>query len=375
MGIFVEEKELERLRRGTGGESQRRFYQALRSRTEKNTRKDCLVQPADTLEWYHLCWERLSDASFVCLVEQDERIGRWLHDRVMEIVRMEPDAWLGPWYRGRGKISQGSLETSHITLAVCEAADNCPFLFSAAEMEEIRNALREKGMAPCRRYCQAVVEKQDQISNWFMVILDGFGTAAAVLGEKEEMRLAARWSRLSGCLYSRNDYGESLQYSNYATLHLSHLNETLLRAGIGEEELDLNCYAGMMEWYAASSLYQKPLKEEGKCYPRSFNFGDSAAIFRPGGDILTHIAVHGKKTMPGQAGLAAWMLETMYEDPELGPDELAEFCFFCQFQYYTVLCMPDMAEPVSPEQAGLPETLSFEGGQIISRIVGNSRMQ
>ncbi len=367
MGFFIREEELERLRQAPKDSRQITFYRALKKRGYKNTQADCLVQPEDTQEWYHLCWERLSDAAFLCRVEQDEKIGKWLHTRVMEIVRMELDTWIGPWYRERGPVPKGALETAHITLAVCEAVDICSFLFSEEEKKEILVALREKGMILCRRYCQAIEEEQNHINNWFMVLLNGFGTAAAVLGEQEEIRQAVHWARLAGSLYNRNDYGETVQYSNYATLHLSHLNEILLRVGVAEEELDLNCYAGLMEWYAASFLYQKPLDKGGKSYPRSVNFGDCAALFRPSGDVLAHISSRRKETMPRQAQLAAWLLETMYPEPELGPDELASFGFFNQFQYYTVLMMPDMAEAVSPGQIGLPATLSFEGGQIISR--------
>lgn len=367
MGIFITERELAGLKNAPEGSRQRVFCRELTERTRRNTREDALVQSSDTQEWYHLCWERFSDASFVCMAEGDAAVGQWLYKRTMEIVRMDEDRWLGPWFRGRSAQPSGFLETSHITMAVCEAIANCPFLFTDDEKQEILTAIREKGMKLCERYCEAIEKGQDTINNWFMVLLNGFGTAAVLLGDEERIRKARHWARLAGILYNRNDYGESVQYSNYASLHLAHLNEVLIRSGCAQEELDLDCYTRLMEWYAASFLYNKPLAEGGERYPRSFNFGDSAAIFRPTADLLAHIAVRCKDSSPRQAGLAAWMFETMYENPALGPDELATFGFFNQYQYHTILMLPDMAVPLSPIEAGLPETLSFEGGQIISR--------
>lgn len=392
MGIFIKEPEKERLLQADRDSLQWRCYEALKARVRNNTRQDTLVQPGDTQEWYHLCWERISDASFLYHMEwysrqachqeasneencgkeawgneDRDQLGTWLHDRVMEIVRMSQDEWIGPWYRGRSAIPVGCLETSHITLAVCEAVDNCPSLFDEEEMNQCREAVREKGMLPCMRYCRDVVEQADHINNWFMVLLDGFGTAAALLGESEYIRLAAEWSHVAASLYDRDSYGESVQYSNYAAIHLSHLNEVLIRYGLAQDELNLKCYTGLCLWYAASFLYCKPLEQGGPLYPRTVNFGDSAAIFRPSGDVLVHIGSRMKEEDPRAASLASWMFETLYADPFEGPDEMASFGLFNQFQYHTILMLPDMAPPAGPGEVQLPEAMSFEGGQVIVR--------
>lgn len=372
MGIFVKESEKERLLQADRESLQWKCYEALKARVQKNTRQDTLVQPGDTQEWYHLCWERIGDASFLYHMERYSgqscaKLGKWLHDRVMEIINMSQDEWIGPWYRGRNAIPVGCLETSHITLAVCEVVDNCPALFTAEELEQCRKAIREKGMQPCMRYCRDVVEKADHINNWFMVLLNGFGTAAALLEETEYIRLAAEWSHVAASLYNKDSYGESIQYSNYAAIHLSHLNEVLIRCGVDQDELNLTCYTGLCPWYAASFLYCQPLEQGRPAYPRAVNFGDSAAIFRPSGDVLVHISSRMKQKDVRAASLASWLFKTMYADPFQGPDELASFGLFNQFQYHSILMLPDMASPASPGEAQLPEAMSFEGGQIIVR--------
>lgn len=368
MGIFILKEEVKRLKDAPDNSRQQQFYQILKNRVIKNTACDTLVQPSDTQEWYHLCWERLSDAAFLYRMENNCKLGNWIHDRVMEIVNMSQDQWIGPWYRERFQIPQGFLETSHITLAVCEAADNCKELFSDAEYQMILDALRNKGMIPCRRYCERIIRQQGHINNWFMVTLNGFGTAAILLNDKESIKKAVQWSHVAASLYSGNDYGESVQYSNYATLHYSHLCEMLLRSGHAEEsDIDMNCYSSLMEWYATSFLYMKPLKDGEEIQPRTINFGDSAAVFRPSGDVLAHVAVRMKDKAIRQAGLASWMLQTFYREPETGPDELATFGMYNQFQYHTILMLPDMADPISPAQSGLPVSMYFNGGQIITR--------
>lgn len=366
--IFITQWEEERLRTAAAESMQQLFYKALKARTEKNTVKECLVQPGDTQEWYHLCWERISDAAFVWHMEKEERLGKWLHDRVMELAGMDVDQWIGPWYRDRkNELPVGALETAHITLAVCESADLCPELFSEEETLQITEAIREKGMLLCERFCRGVIERAQYINNWFMVLLNGFGTAAVLLGEQDKIDQAVEWALLAGTMYSGDDYAETVQYSNYASLHLSHLNELLIRSGYRTEELNLECYGGLMNWYAASFLYCKELEEGGDQYPRSFNFGDSAALFRPSGDFLAHVAVRRKEKVPSQAKLASWLLKQTYANPYLGPDELATFGFFNQYQYHTILMMPDMAEAASPQELHLPTTLSFSGGQVIVR--------
>lgn len=371
MGIFISKKERERLQSVNHDSFQWKCYDAIRERVCKNTKENTLVQPGDTQEWYHLCWERISDASFIYHMEEDAALGRWLHDRVLEIVRKSADEWLGPWYRNRSEDAdeqEGYPETSHITLAVCEALDNCDLLFTEEELAECREAIRVKGMLPCMRYCNGTVARANHINNWFMVLLNGFGAAAVLLGDSEAVRLAVEYSHVAASLYNEDSYGESLQYSNYATLHLSHLFEVLIRSGQADrKELNLQCYTNLMTWYAASFLCRKELKKEETVYPRFVNFGDSAAIFRPSGDVLVQVASRMKECDKRAAGLASWMFMTLYADPYAGPDELASFSLYSHFQYHSVLMLPDCIESMDPAQAGLSQEILFSGGHVIVR--------
>ncbi|MGI6279457.1 MAG: heparinase II/III domain-containing protein [Acutalibacteraceae bacterium] len=377
MGFFVTEEELQAVREAEAGTRLYELYQVLRERCLHDTRTDSLLQDDDTQEWYHLVWERMSDASFVYAVEKIEALGKWIHNRTLEIVRLSRAEWVGPWYRfpkqdrfsaeGQAKMQIGALETAHITLAVCEAIENCPELFSEEETAEIKEALRTKGMLMCRNFCDGLMAKHESINNWFSVLLNGYGTAAMVLNEADEIEHSLELSDYAAAMYNSNEYGESLQYSNYSSLALCSFYEHALRYGISNKRLHMECYTNLIPWYVASYLYNKPVSSLNMKAPRSINFGDSGAIFRPTGDLLVQIAARMRTSSPRAAGLASWLFEQTYQGELLKlPNDMATFGFINNFQYPALLLLNIMAEPVTPEQSMLSEAMIF-GGQIILR--------
>ena len=131
MARFVTAAEIERLRHAPADSYQRRLYDALRKRAYQHTRHPGFVQAGDTQEWWHLCWERASDAAFVWYMERDEQIGQWIRDVAFWLCNIEDVEWQGPWFRGRIKPLVGYLETSHVALAMCEILDLCGELFTS----------------------------------------------------------------------------------------------------------------------------------------------------------------------------------------------------------------------------------------------------
>ena len=346
--MFITENELSALRR-SGDLQICGLLNALRERTGRNTARDTLVQKNDTQEWWHLVWERISDAAFLWRLEGDPALGAWLRARVLEICALPVDEWIGPWFRDHGEPKTGALESAHITNAVATAYDLAAELFSEGERETVRRALCEKGLTLCRRFVDSGMK-----NNWYCVLLSGYASAAAILGERADVERAVRlYNDTCAGFYDRDGYGETLQYGNYASLTLSHLREVLVRfdpalAG----RLPLTPMANTVRWAVSSHLYMKPLADGGKAYPRSVNFGDSAAIFRPSGDVLLQIAAeYEDRTV---AGLARWLFDRTYADPTLGPDELASFGFFNQFGYRSLLYLLRAAPPLPPGESGMP---------------------
>ena len=248
MSLVIKKEEILKFQQSNEYGMQKHLYELLKNRVFNNTGEDRLVQSADTQEWYHLVWERMSDAAFLYFMEKDERLGKWVHDRTMEIVRLSAEDWIGPWYRKNLRQRKvGALETGHITLAVCEAYENARDVFTAEEQWEIREALRTKGMIQCRRFADEILEGKMGY-NWFMVLLNGYGTAAIVLEEKEEISHAVELIRVLAKLYNADSYGESVQYSNYASLHLAFLIEMMIRSDNADaSDLHISCYGNLIE--------------------------------------------------------------------------------------------------------------------------------
>jgi len=360
MSIFMNNEELARIRAAKNEDSQLgALWRALKARTYANTAEDTLVQSSDTQTWWHLVWERIRDAASVYAIEPEEKLGAWVHDRVMEIVRMPADEWIGPWFRRRTDPPQAMLETAHVTNAVTEAYDLCPELFSEEEKNEILAALRERGLPFCREF----VQKMTHLSNWYCVIAGGFAAAAVILGDRDAVEEAVAYYNKGASLYDEDGYGETLQYGNYASLSLSHMRDVLVRFDPSlNERVKIDCIANTVRWAVSSFLYMKPMGGErgDALYPRSINFGDCAAIFRPTGEVLLQVAaLYPDKTV---AGLARWLFDTTYQSPADGPDELATFGFYNHFSYVALQYLPDAAAPLSPAEAEMPLVNIYKTG-------------
>jgi hypothetical protein len=342
MSFIIRDEEIkkvkERIRLGNNKVAD--LWEAMYRRTLENTKFPGIEQPTDTQEWWHIVWERLSDAAFVQLINPSEALGNWIRSTVLEICDEPVDEWIGPWFRGKSNPPVGQLETTHVGVVL--AVDLCPQLFTEEEHTAIKEALKIKCQDTCLRYVEGRIAERGHINNWFMVILNGFGTAAAYLDDKEAVEKAIEYSQVAASLYNEDSYGESIQYSNYASINLSFLNEILIRYNPElESRLNLSFYTKCIPWQAASFMYMKPLAGWGeKKYPRTINFGDSSAIYRPSGDVLLHIAARAKNSYPKEAGLARWLFEVTYEEA---------------------------AESLSSESAGIPLTSFFETGTIITR--------
>lgn len=359
MSIQMTENEISRIREARNSDSKLgELWRALKARTYKNTAEDTLVQPADTQMWWHLVWERIRDASSVYKIEGDERLGRWVYDRVMEILHMPKDEWVGPNFRKRFDTPKASLETAHTVKAIAEAYDLCPELFSLDEKKEILSAMKVYGLEYCEEYLNDF-----KLSNWSCVIADAFATAAVHLEDKSAIEKAVKF--YNDCLpfYDTDGYGESLQYGNYASLSLSHMRDMLVRYDTSlDNRVKLDCIANTIYWTASSFLYMKPLGgvRGDALFPRSLNFGDSAAIFRPTADVLLQIsALYPDKKI---ASLARWLFDTTYANANEGPDELATFGFYNHFSYVSLVYLPDASEPMTPSEAGMPLVNIYKTG-------------
>lgn len=312
----------------------------------------------------------MSDAAFIWAMEKDEAIGQWIRNRVMELLALSKAEWVGPDFRENfrsqtAKQPVGALEAGHASLALSEAYANAGNLFSENEKAAIREKLKTTAIPLCRAFLEVTLstERPAHYGNWTTVLANGLGVSSMMVGDEENIRFALDFAALFTEQYSQNDYGETLQYSNYAALQQANLFEIAMRMG-WDEGIEYQHLARLMPWYAQSLLYVKPISSVGWA-PRSVNFGDSAAIFRPTGNLLAFVSKYAENETA--RGLASWLLHTTYDARIQLPDELATFGFVNQFSHLAILNLPDCAPPLSPKEAHLPLESRYERGILISR--------
>lgn len=343
------------------------LYKEVKNRAKQHILADSFSHSGDACAWYHVCSSRMSDVCVFYLAEKDEEAAKWIKNRALDIAALSEEEWLGPFYRPKQKPYIGSLETAHIAVTLCDAYVNGYALFHQEEKNKIEEALKNYGLHLCERYITEVLAGnafQGRIINWFMVLLNGFGTCAAVLSDGAAMERALTYCKMAEEAFNSDSYGESLQYSSYAAHNLAHFHEVAERFGIDEEKLNTEVFANLADWYASSYIGKHVVNRIGGSVPQFFNFGDSAHIYRPSGDLLARIARKSKNER--SRGLAKWLLEELYQGESLLSDELSAFGFhytgsYCVFQY------PYETAAVSPKQALLPEFNVFENGHIFMR--------
>jgi hypothetical protein len=370
MSLFFTDSERKAVTAARGDEPLRSFCWALVSRAERRAASPGLSGRRDTADWWHLAAEYLTDAAMAraILVQPSPPLEAWLRDATLSIARRPVDDWIGPPFRNHALTPPvGHLETAHLTWALAVVLDLAEDLFTESERKEICTALREKGLALCQRWLDA----NNHLANWRCVLNAGVAVAAAVLDDKAALaRASAEFSRCVDIFQSDGSYGESLQYGNYAAYTLMLAREAMVRHDSTlEVSLPLTPYALKPRWDAASLFYQKPLSGWGAYpRPRSANFNDSAALYRASGDFLLHVAVRARGSHPTAAGLARWLFDTLYSPGlEQPPHDLASFGFVNDFGFLTTPLLPQAAQALPPEAAGLSLLESFSCGDVLVR--------
>lgn len=363
--------------RAAGSAELRALIGVIMDRAARWTAQQTLAVPGELIDWWHVSWERLGDVAFAQALSPDPARKAWLRDETLRLCALPADDWVGPFFRPRLTPMIGMLETAHVGLGVATVLELCPDLFDPAERASIEATLIDSCLLPCER---ALVARetgvdvtsaagperyQPSLQNWYCVLLDAYGAVALLTGDQDRIAaLPERFNRAQG-LHNADSYGESVQYWGYAALHLSNLWELInLAAPELVPRLD-RTHTAMVPWLAHAVMFPGRRRDWGPgSYTTMINFGDSAYTARPPADVLTSIARFGDD--PG-AGLARWLYELTYADPELAPGDLSSFGFFNQIGWRTVVNLLEATGPVSPEQAGLTPAREFETGAVVVR--------
>lgn len=317
------------------------------------------------LGWWYPAAEYLSDAAMQYALDPKDALAGWLRNTTLHIARLPVSDWVGPWFRSHAEPFTGHLETAHVCWGVSAVLTLAPAVFTPAERHEIRESLHEKGVVLCRRWLQ----KNTHLGNWRGILVSGAVVASAALGNEELLdELLPDLVRMTHAFQPDGSYGESLQYGNYLANALMLAHESLIRQyPLHAAQLDVSAYGRGMGWMAQSMLYRKPLANWGSDdRARAVNFNDSAALFRPSGDLLLHVATRFDDA--NAAGLARWLFAEYYEPcPTQGPHDLATFGMNNDWGFLTLPLLTKAKAATSPRDADLPLTAAFSNGNVFVR--------
>ena len=370
MNCFLSETEKQQIRQALeeGDPLLRQFYAALKNRIEPRIASPGLLSRQEDVRWWYPTAEYLSDAAMLYAISPEENLQTWLKEVTLDICRRPLSDWVGPWFRDHiSKPPIGHLETAHLCWGVGTVLDLAGEIFTEQEKEEVQEALYQKGAILCQRW----VEKNTHLANWRGIMASGWVVSASVLNDRPLLEEAVK--ALSFCTQAfqpDGSYAESLQYANYLTYALVLAYESVHRKYPDlAEKIEVATFARSIPWFASSMLYTKPLSGWGsQPRARAVNFNDSAAIFRPSGDVLLHIASRMKEKMPKEAGLARWLFETYYAPvPGQPPHHLASFGFCNDWGFLALSLLGQATAAVSPQKAGLPKVAGFSNGNILVR--------
>jgi hypothetical protein len=369
MSIFLTQIEIDQINRKRSHRKYSNLYWGMLGRVKKYCHNPGLLNHDTTTEWWHHAAEYVTEVAWAYRFgAQNETVKSWLRSTTLELVRRPDDDWVGPFFRKRlGSPESGNLETTHLSIAVSIAYDLCPEIFTENEQEEIRQKLQHVAIPLCREW----LKSNTKLANWRCILLAGLAVPAAVLGDEETLAFALEEYKLClNVIQPDGSYSESLQYSNYCYFGLMYAYESLVRAKPElADDISIEPYAKAVTWFVHSYFYNKPLDGWGPYpRPRSANFNDSAAIFGADPDLLMHISARVKDSMPEIAGMARWMFDKLYiQNPAQGPFDLNTFGFVNRYSFLSMLYYPQAAEPLAPDEAGLPLTAYYTNGDCLAK--------
>ena len=370
---FLSDTERTRIQSGlaSGDPLTCRFYAALHERVYARVATKGLLGPDATTAWYYPAAEYLSDAAMLYAFSPEKRLENWICTVALDIARTSAYDWAGPAFRDHSEPLTGHLETAHLCWTLAVVYDLAKAAFTEPERAEIRDALAEKGIPLCRRW----LARNNHLANWRGILTSGVVVAAAVVGDTVLLdEYVPELGRCALAFQPDGSYGESLQYGNYLAFALMLAHESLVRGYPDRAALlDVSAYGRGLRWITSSMFYAKPLSGWGaEPRARAANFNDSAALFRPSGDLLLHLAARSNSAE--ERGLARHLFETYYAPvPTQGPHDLATFGMVNDWGFLTLPLLTHKSQPIGPKEANLPLTASFSNGHAFMRDAWDGR--
>ncbi len=355
MSIFLSDEERALVMAQRGRPPLNRYFWALQRDVAKRAATPGLISAPSSGEWYHVTQEYIARAAMIHALQPDDTIRRWLRAATLSIARRSVDDWVGPWFRDHeARPPKGHLETASLSMAVATAIDLAPDVFSDAEREECVDVLRRVAIPLIVEW----LDRAANFNNWRHAMLYGLAAAVVVNDRPSVERALSEYDTCYQAFSDDGSYSESIGYAGYAASSISLAYESLVRYDPAlTRRISPVAYCKAVRWIAHSLLYMKPLSGWGSHpQPRFANFNDSPAIERLRSFWLLHVAARARRQMPVEAGLARWLFDTLWTHDLPG-----------QVSFFVLPLLPQAAEAISPQAAGLPLTVRYSNGDAFAR--------
>ncbi len=245
--------------------------------------------PLGNFDRYTYSFGRIRTAAYVYSLTGHKELGEFIRGHILQAARLPMDFWLHSELRGYDREAPtGGLETAQVSGAMAVAMALADDLFTREEADEIRTALREKGLVPCMRF----VEKQknsSRINNWLAVVGTGAYLSAGYLGDAAAQNEAREGLLrfVNGAVEDDGSYGEGIGYFDYpvnsiipaiAAMPEKERREFLAGSGLRKSA----------EWTAYPYCYGK--QPDGSANLMRLHFGDNSYWGRPSLALLALLA-------------------------------------------------------------------------------------
>lgn len=322
---------------------------------KRNWANFCKLASDALNDWYfrktgferHIYWFfQIDTLGFIYALTGHEDLGRFIHDQMMQTVRLPQEFWLHSELRGYNrKRPSGQIETAQAARSASFAMDAAADVFTPAEITEARKHLREKALVPMVNYL-----KDTKTTNNFLAII---GTGAFVTAKYLEdsgaraLAKAALDQYVNESVEPDGSYGEGTGYFSYpangivpaiAAMTVAERRNFLLNSGLLHSA----------RWLAYPYLYATDGR--GKMTTLRTVYGDNSYSEVPPRTLLLMLASSGND------GVAEWLGATLSPDPRTWK--------YADWRYAPVYAGEKLRTKMrSPAEASYPLVAAFENGE------------
>ena len=193
-------------------EKGKKFW-AVGQRFAARVLNDWYFKPIGLNHYIYRCLQ-LESLGYIYTLTGHKTLGRFLHDHIMQIVRLPEDFWLHRELRNyKPERPLGMIETGQLAGKLSCVMSGAEDLFTPAELAEVKQALRLKGLIPLMNY----LEDTRSVHNFLAIVAIGTYITGKYLEEPQacEAGKKALLRYINHSVEQDGSYGEGSGYFSY----------------------------------------------------------------------------------------------------------------------------------------------------------------